>query len=373
MTPSPRAFGPLPGLDFAVVMRGFLLLVLVLLATMLLAVLTYRLTSTLRQSRRERLVQATRPLLLGVLADEEPESAGLDALAALPDRRWRALEPTVVAMLGKIRGDARGALVDVLARRGALERAEASARSRSWVRRCDAAEMLGAARDPRSIPLLVSLLDDRNAEVRRVAARSLGRVGVRDAARPLLDSLVGDRALAPREAAAALVLLEPAATPTIAEAVAGAEDPRVRSVGVEVLGLRASVEAAGTIARFLDADPHLEVRIRSARALGRIGVRGATGPLTGALGSESPELRAVSARALGALGAVEAVEALTACLADPWHRVAGNAAESLASLGPPGRAALERVASGGGSAGAHAEHALALLAMGREPADQARA
>jgi HEAT repeat protein len=300
-----------------------------------------------------------------VLADDEPDPDALAALAALPDPQWRVVEPTVVGMLAKVRGGARDALVEVLVRRGALERATRRTRSRSWVRRCQAAEMLGATRLSGSLPALVPLLDDRNREVRVVAARALGRVGTAEAVRPLLAAVSGQRALPARDVASALVLLEPSATALLVDASAS-EDPDVRSVVAEVLGLRDAVEGSERLATLLQDDDVLEVRIRSARALGRLGVPTATGPLSAALTSESPELRAVSARALGQVGATPAVEVLVRALGDPWHRVAANAATSLAALGPAGRAALRQVsATDGDIAGRYAAQALAIADVGR--------
>lgn len=349
------------GVDLASLMQVVLVVVLTVLALLLLAVFAHRLGAGLVDARRQRLVQRVRPLLLDVLADESADPESLAALSSLPDGQWRVLEPTVVAMLGKVRGGARASLVELLEQRGTLERAERRTRARSRLARCQAAEMLGAARQPRSLPALVRLLHDRDGEVRQVAARALGRVGAADATEPLLAAVTGPRALPARDVASALVLLEPAATPAVADAVARARDRQVRAVGAEVLGLRGAVEATSLLVAMLAGDESLEARIRAARALGRIGARAATPPLVAALRAESPELRAVAARALGQLGSAEAVDALVERLYDSWHRVASNAGEALVALGPPGVTALTAVAaSGGPPAAAYAEQSLAM-------------
>jgi HEAT repeat protein len=344
-------------------MQAFLAVVLVALGVLLLVVVTHRLTASLFAGRRDRLVQRTRPLLLEVLADEDPEPEALARLAALPDRQWRLLEPTVVGMLGKVRGAARGSLAEVLTGRGTLARAVRATRSRSWARRCRAAEMLGAARRREHLPELLPLLADRNREVRQVAARAAGRIGAAGAAEALLSAAVGPRALPARDVAAALVLLEPTATPVIVDAASRAREPQVRSVAAEVLGLRGAVESADLLVRMLERDREAEVRIRSARALGRIGVRAATRPLVRALASDVPELRAVAARALGQVGGENAAGPLAGALGDSWHRVASNAAEALVALGPPGTEALEEVARSTvalNQAAGYARQALAL-------------
>jgi len=348
------------GFDLASFMQVVLVVVLTALALLLLAVFAHRVGAGLVDTRRQRLVRRVRPLLLGVLADDSADPESLSALGSLPDGQWRVLEPTVVGMLGKVRGGARASLVELLEHRGTLQRAERRTRSRSWVARCEAAEMLGAARQSRSLPALLPLLHDRDGEVRQVAARALGRVGSRDAAEPLLAAVTGPRALPARDVASALVLLEPAATTVVVDAVAHARDRQVRAVGAEVLGLRGAVDATDLLVAMLHADDSVEVRIRAARALGRIGVRAAAPPLTAALRADSPELRAVAARALGQLGSAEAVGALVERLSDSWHRVASNAGEALVALGPPGLTALTAVAaSGEAPAAAYAEQALA--------------
>lgn len=356
-------------LDLAEVMQVVLAVVLVCLGLLLLFVIGHRLLSGLVDSRRSALAQRVRPLLLEVLSDDDPEPAALSALSTLPDKQWRVLEPTVVTMLGKVRGAARNSLVDVLDRRGTIDRAVTGTRSRSWVRRCEAAEMLGAVRQPAGVPALVALLRDRHPEVRQVSARALGRVGDKDAVNPLSAAVVSNRSLPMRDVASALVLLEPDATPAIVAAAEGPE-ARVRSLAAEVLGLRGAVEAGDLLGALLTADPATEVRIRAARALGRIGVRSAVVPLVAALESSSPELRAVAARALGQIGAPDAVAPLLRCLTDPWHRVRSNAAESLATLGPPGLAALNGVVEADDPGAGYAEQVLAVHAVTQQPLDR---
>lgn len=321
--------------------------------------------------REQRLLASSRPLLMSIVTADRLDPEAVARLATIRGREWRACEPTLVSMLAKVRGGSHAALVEVLVRRGTIERAVRRTRSWSLIARCEAAELIGATGYRPAAPALIRLLDDRSPEVRRVAARAVGRLGDPAGAVPLLRAGTGDRALPSRDVAAALVLLDAEATPTLVSIVAEQRSPLLRSIGAEVLGLRGAVEAVGLLVSMLREDPSLEVRIRASRALGRIGVDTAVGPLVDALDAEATELRAVAARALGQVGSDEAVPALVVRLGDPAHRVAANAAESLAALGDRGLLALgEAAASERSRAGDYAREALALHRLGRRPLDR---
>jgi HEAT repeat protein len=350
------------------VARTTLTVVLGVLVAMTLAVAARRLLHHRLQRRHDRMVAASRPLLLSIVASGPVDPETVARLAALPNRLWGACEPAVVSMLAKVRGSSHHALVSVLVQRGTLDRAVQRTRSWSLIARCEAAELIGVSGHRPGGPALVRLLEDRSPEVRRVAARALGRLGDPAGAVPVFNAALGDRALASRDVAAALVLLDAEATPTLVGIVAEAREPAIRSIGAEVLGLRGTMEATGLLVGMIGNDPSMEVRIRSARALGRIGSDAAVDPLTAVLSSDVPELRAVAARALGQVGSSRAVPALVDCLGDPTHRVAVNAAESLTGLGDAGHRALSSVAeSGDARPAAYAREALALYQLGRRP------
>ncbi len=354
----------LAGLRLLEVVRLVGIVVAAMLVLTLLAVAVRRLSGGRQQRRQDQLSRTMRPLLLDVLAEDEPDPATMQHLVELPRAEWRAAEIMLITMLGKVRGGSRDALIEALAARGALTRAARQTRSRSMIVRCRAAELLGAARREEFVPVLVSLLADPKPDVRRVAIRSLGRIGSPAAARPLLESVSGERRTSPVDVSSALVLLGPRATDVLAQVAADSDSSTEQLVAAEVLGLRGAVVACRTLISLLDDSDSVEVRIRAARALGRIGSPVAGKPLTRALASPVVELRVVAARALGQLGATAAVSPLVEHLGDDDHRVAANAAEALGRLGDAGRTALLGCSTGdvGRSAG-HAREALALLEL----------
>ena len=277
-------------------------------------------------------------------------------MVRLEPAAWRAVEPTAVALLSKVRGEAHAALVAVFERRGMGERAHRDLTARGAVRRARAAEVLGNLGRREAVDSLMALLRDHDPDVRAVAARSLGRIAEPRAAGPLLESLAGRRPVPPQAVAQAVMRMGATAQPALAEAL-DHEAELVRATAVEVLGLVGAITAAARVVDALRRDESLDVRERAAAALGRLGTRSALPPLLEAVEPErAPALRAIAARALGDLGAVAAAPALGALLSDLEHDVAHAAAHSLLRLGASGRTVLEEAVAAGPdiSTGRHA-------------------
>jgi HEAT repeat protein len=348
-----------PSIDPRILVGAVVGLVVVLVA-LGLAVFAGRWWQRFAEARRLRLLGQARPLLVRLVAGDRTDEELMNRLVAVPDRVWRALEPTAVAMLEKLRGDARGALVGLLERRGSVERAMRGTRRRSPVVRARSADLLGAVGGPGALPQLVRLLGDRDAEVRAVAVRALGGLADPAAAPALVNGLLRRPPLPHHLVMHALRRIGPRALPVLSAAATN-PDERVRAQVVEAVGLVGVVGAAATLAEILRADRSTEVRMRAARALGRLGAPVAMDALLDAVADDEPDpLRVTAAEALGALGAVRAAPALARLVADPAHWVAHTAAAALVATGPRGIAALQNLAAGPdpGTA-AHAREALA--------------
>lgn len=308
-----------------------------------------------RAERVRRATQPLRPLLLALVAGEPDEQAdAASRLAALAPPVWRSVEPAVVALLSKVRGDSRAEVVGLLEDRGVLGRARADLRRRGAVQRARAAELLGAAGDERAVPVLVELLTaDRAGEVRVVAARALGRIGAAEAASPLLSALreqQGRGRVPPQVVAHALLRIGPAASDDVTAAVAD-DSSAVRATACEILGRIGAVGSVAALRRCLRDDGSAEVRARAARALGRLGMPSALEDLVAASAPPVPAaVRACAVEALGELGDPRAVPVLRDLLADDDGRVAALAGPALVGLGGSGRAVLHDVAASGGPA-----------------------
>jgi hypothetical protein len=320
-----------------------------------------------QERRRARVVEPLREVLIRLVTDSTGDHASLEhrSLMATPARTWRALEPTVLELLRKVRGESRQVLVALVVAKGTMERMRRQSRRPGAVRRAHAAELLGLLGQADAGADLVRLLDDRDPEVRLVAARALGELGDPSAADALLETLLRTRSVPLRVVARSLARLGPGAGPALVEGL-GSSAPLVRAVCSEICGVLGVTAAQTVLLDVIDRDPDDDVRIRAARALGRIGLPSALPALVRATDrSASPALRAVAARALGDLGGPGSVEFLEVLLGDADHRVSTNAGQSMSRVGASGVRRLRELSREAGAAGDCAREALALHALAR--------
>jgi HEAT repeat protein len=328
-----------------------LLAIATLCAVLALTTTTHRIAASRREQRMARLLVPIRPLLLRVGSGEDDEGEAQRQLAAVDPTTWTTIEPFVVAMLAKFRGEAHQQLVELLLHHGTESRALRGLRQRSPIVRARAAETLGLLGQPTTASALSAVLHDHSSDVRHVAVRAVGLIGDPTAAPMLLMMLDGSHRAPAQAIAQALLRIGPVAAPTLIAAL-GIGSDAVRAVAVEILGHYQAVEAVRPLATVLDEDRSTDVRVRAATALGRLGHPAGVEPLLTATGSGSaPMLRAAATAALGQLGAAWAIPRLVALLDERSHPVARNAAAALARLGPAGMAALLTAAGDGQSAG----------------------
>ena len=95
-----------------------------------------------------------------------------------------------------------------------------------WIKRCDAARMLGQSRDPRAVEVLLPDLQDSDWRVRRNAAQALGALKSPRAIPGLLEALE-DRTATVRERAAVALgrIKDPQALPALVKAVIEQKGP----------------------------------------------------------------------------------------------------------------------------------------------------
>ncbi|UVE94640.1 HEAT repeat domain-containing protein [Dietzia sp. B32] len=293
-----------------------------------------------RGRRVERILRPIRPRLLALAADEEPDD---EPPGRLGRYRARVVDRAVLDLLGKVRGGAVTALVDILDGHGTVDGALRGVRSLSATTRARSAQVLGATRRPEHAAPLAGLLRDRDRAVRSTAVRALGVLGDATYADAVLRAVREDGGISgvPSYVAADALL---AMGDDVREAVRrGLDDP---DPGVRYVA--ATVAARGGMASLLPRLLHLfrtdrdeRVRAAAARTLGMIGDARVIDDLGRALGAHEPAaVRLATATALGELGAPAAIPPLRTVLADPDRRLAEVAAGALASLGRRGEAVL---------------------------------
>ena len=192
----------------------------------------------------------------------------------------------------------------------------------------------GTGADTGVVSALIARLEDENAEVRRAAAHSLGRLKDSRAVPGLI---------------AALKDPEPKVRATVAEALAEFEDPRVipplaellndQSTDVKKSALDAlshfetNLPAAG-IMRLL-SDPDADVRHEAAHLAGKLHDRTATGALAKLVGDPDKDVRQAAIQAIGELGDPNAAVAVIPALSDADADVREQAMSTMEDLKAP--------------------------------------
>jgi HEAT repeat protein len=329
---------------------------------LLLLTVLVRIARFLAAGFRRRQEEAVRPMVLYAVAGRGvPE----DAVAAR-GLRGRAVERVAFSYLARVRGEGHDLLADLLERRGVLARVIKRSYWPARNRRAVAAAQLGliaTAQAEQHLEFLAT--SDPSQRVRIVAARGLGKTSEPAAADTLLG-LLPAAAVPEGIVASALLDLGPEAAPALRHALAADSDhaPQ-RAMAAEVLGLLDEMTACPDLITCLES-PDAQVRTNAIRALGRLSMPQATGPVSRHLAAdEEPGVRASAARALGRIGDPQAVPALAACLPDPHYWVAHNAAAALAQLGEPGQQALADISATAGPGARHAREALTFATVRR--------
>jgi PBS lyase HEAT-like repeat len=188
---------------------------------------------------------------------------------------------------------------------------------------------------------LIDCLEDEVLEVRLAAARALAELQLVSAINPILHHLAlpGSRPIA--RLIELLMHFDDRAIPCLLEYL---NVPNLSGAGyqiaITVLGKKRVKNAVPIISKFT-THQELEVRIQAFRALGEIADESSLSMLiSGAMNLEW-EIRAICSNALIRYSGKEVIAALQHGLTDSIWWVRFNSANALASLGPPGKLALE--------------------------------
>jgi hypothetical protein len=317
---------------------------------MLLVLAVRRIVLARRHRRHAESERRVRPLALAIVEGSEGEPPALSAgdqavLAEVLGRYSRTLT-----------GEADRRIAAYFRESPVLASATRELGSWRMWRRAAAAYALGDMRCTEAAPALLRALDDDKPEVRGAVARSLGRLGVNEAALPLIEALASRR-VSTEVAGEALIELGSGVVPELRH-MAGHPDWQIRAAAITLLGL---VGDSGDSPVGVEAlrDSSADVRRAAAEALGRIGSSDADAALRATLDDRAHVVRAAAAESLGVIGSRAAAPELLQVAQTDEFRPAHAAAEALARIDPRGLAA----AAAEPGAGSHLHEAADLRTL----------
>ena len=249
--------------------------------------------------------------------------------------RWSELAAEEISQLElPLRLDVLRALEEA----GIVKRLLRDAKSRLKWSRAHALRILGELKLPASIPTLLHALEDKDADVRNVAARSLGRMKLQ-AAEEALIALLGkhDQSVSAR-IAAICIEMGPRTAPLLIKTLREGT-PKARFWAARILGEIADPRAARSVSEALQ-DSDADVRSAAVWAIGNIADRASASMATPLLHDPIWYVRAHAAEALGKIGDPASTTPLAEALKDQSWWVRRNALEALVRLGEAAKPAL---------------------------------
>jgi HEAT repeat protein len=206
-----------------------------------------------------------------------------------------------------------------------------------WTR-AHALRILGELKVPASVPALLEALEDRDPDVRIVAARSLGRMRLQAAEEALVAQLGKHEQAVSARIAAICIEMGSRTGPLLIRTLRDGK-PKARFWAARILGEVQESRACRSLGdALLDPDP--DVRSASAWALGSIADRSSAPIVETALRDPVWYVRAHAAEALGKIGDTSMTSALADLLADRSWWVRRNALDALVRLGEASKPAL---------------------------------
>ncbi|TAN25298.1 MAG: HEAT repeat domain-containing protein [Actinomycetota bacterium] len=273
------------------------------------------------------------------------------------------LEELSETMLAKVKGRAKDILVSFLESRGTVEQAIRRTTQRGYLGRCRAAAFLGHIGSAEAREPLEAMLRDRRRDVRITAARSLGYLGDPKSIPALLTGLDYHRRLLPFGTVLVALMRIGSSGQDLVGVGLRSGGERQRAVAAEFLGLTGAIRFTTELVDLLVNDRSLDVRIRSARALGRIGSPSTITPLIGCLDKNNATgLRTVSCAALAAIGGGQVVSEICQLIEEDDYLISSAAAKAVSQMGPLGTECLDQIAKANSAGSPYAKEVLARVA-----------
>jgi HEAT repeat protein len=292
-------------------------------------------------SKRAFLERLRRNVLLLKTGIPEDHAQGMRGIVTALSGRWSEMAAEEVSQLSlALRLD----VIHALEEGGVIARYLRRTRSPMKWNRAHAIRILGELKVPSSVPALLKALEDKDPDVRNVAARSLGRMRLQAAEEALVE-LLGkhDQAVSAR-IAAICIEMGPRTAPLLIRALREGT-PKARFWSARILGEIRDGRATRSLGDAL-GDKEPDVRSAAVWALGMIADRSSAMLVEPMLRDDVWYVRAHGAEALGRIGDPGAVAGLAEALKDQSWWVRKNALDALVRLGEPSKAALLRTLHG---------------------------
>jgi len=292
-----------------------------------------------KKAFQDRLRQSMLLLRTGIPDDH---AEGMRRIVGAFSGRWSELAAEEVSQLELAQ---RLDVIHALEENGVIARQLRMARSPMKWTRAHALRILGELKVPSSVPTLLSALEDKDPDVRNVAARSLGRMKLQAAEEALVE-LLGkhDQAVSAR-IAAICIEMGPRTAPLLIRSLREGT-PKARFWAARILGEIKDTRAVRSLGDAL-ADKEPDVRSSSVWALGMIADRAGAGLVEPLLQDSVWYVRAHAAEALGRIGDPALVQPLADLLQDRSWWVRKNALDALVRIGDPAKPALMKTLHGG--------------------------
>jgi HEAT repeat protein len=255
----------------------------------------------------------------------------------------RAIKAVVWAS-SRVSGQAWEDLVRALAREPWVAQARRKSRARHWPARRDCARLLSVTAKPEDTAEVIRLLRDPHPAVSIAIVPALERLESDALDTAILDRLPGLGPVLLAYFAWTIRRYSTRIAGPLAERLRAADGPT--AVRLAEFGVHLQDPALRPVFLALAAHADPEMRVRSARALGRDPGDEVSPVLERLARDEVWQVRLHAVRALGRIAAPESLAVAREALGDPVHWVRLRAGAALLRLGEPGRQALAEAASG---------------------------
>jgi len=314
-----------------VITLGLLLLILGLTTV---AAIVNKIHSNREEDSRKHFLDRLRQQFL-LLASGQDRAAVVREIGAGLTGRWSQLAAEEVSQLElSLRLD----VIRSLEEQGIVAHYLREVKSPLKWSRAHALRLLGELKVPASVPALLAALEDKDPDVRNVAARALGKMKLQAAEEALVGLLGKHEQSVSARIAAICIEMGSRTAPLLIRALRDGT-PKARFWAARILGEIREARAARSLGDAL-LDPEPDVRSAAAWALGTVADPTTAGMVESALRDPVWYVRAHAAEALGKIGDPSKAPGLGRMLEDRSWWVRKNALDALVRLGDPAKPTL---------------------------------